>query len=324
MQYWLQIGCKSVALSVSVSAAEEETEFSRLIIKKTKQHDIATLLESITQRLVNVILLYYRGAKMSNEELVLKIKGGAVEYKNQLWKQIRRLVYKLCNRYMQFAYEYCCCDEDDIINTAWFGVERAICAYDAQKGLKFTSYLSHHIYNALKELLGIRGRKEPLNDCVSLDEPVKGEDGETEDLTMLDTLEDKTAPQAFAVINDRLENEWLWSEVSRLDVQLCDTITKHYKYGKSFREIGADSNVSIDCIRQREGKALKKLRQNKAINDYWAEMYGYRHIGISTFNNTWTSSTEWAALKIIEEAVKESQIINLEEYFPIVKKQKEV
>lgn len=261
---------------------------------------------------------------MSNEELVLKIKGGAVEYKNQLWKQIRRLVYKLCNRYMQFAYEYCRCDEDDIINTAWFGVERAIYAYDPQKGFKFTSYLSHHIYNTLKELLGIRGRKEPLNGCVSLDEPVKGDNGETEDLTMLDTLEDETAPQAFAVINDRFENEWLWSEVSRLDIQLCETITKHYKYGKSFREIGADGNVSIDCIRQRERKALRQLRQNKVINDYWADMYGYRHIGVGTFNNTWTSSTEWAALKILEESIKESQIINSGEYFPAAKRQKEV
>ena len=49
-----------------------------------------------------------------------------------------------------------------------------------------------------------------------------------------------------------------------------------------------------------------------------------RHIGVGTFNNTWTSSTEWAALKILEESIKESQIINSGGYFPAAKRQKEV
>lgn len=228
----------------------------------------------------------------------MKIKNGAAEYKNDLWLQIRKLVYKLSRRYMALACGIGHYDMGDVINTAWLGVERAICDYDPQKGYKFTSYLHFHIHNSIKEMLGIRGKKELLDNCISLNTELHDTDI-SEPLTLLDTIEDETARQAFDDVDDRAENAWIWEAVNRLDTKLSDTITKRYKYGKTLCEIGMDNDVSIECIRQREKKALRLLQKDEVLNDYRAEMYGYMHIGVSRFNNTWTSSTELAVLKII-------------------------
>lgn len=235
---------------------------------------------------------------MSNDELVLKIKGGAVEYKNQLWEQIKGLVYLLCRRYMVF-YSLGKYDEDEIINTAWLGVECAICDYDPEKGLKFNSYLGFHISNAIREFLGIRGKKDPLDDCSSLDDNIRGADGEAEDLTLLDILEDETAPQAFENVADTLSNAFVWAEVDKLNQRQKDVIYDLYKHNKTLREVGADFGVSAERVRTLERAALRDLRKNAALRDYFADFYGFRHIGAKTFNNTWTSSTEYAAMKLV-------------------------
>lgn len=236
---------------------------------------------------------------MSNDELVLKIKGGAVEYKNQLWEQIKRLVYVICRRCMVF-YSSGQYDEDEIINTAWLGVERAICDYNPEKGFKFNSYLGYHIRNTVKEYLGVRGKNDPLNGYTSLDDTVKGKGEETEDLTLVDTLEDERAVQALENVEERASGKWIWSEVDKLNERQKCVICGIYKHNKTLNEVGQDIGISGERVRTLRRNALKSLRKNTALHEYFADFYGFRHIGARTFNNTWTSSTEYAAMKLID------------------------
>ena len=70
----------------------------------------------------------------------------------------------------------------------------ALDAYDPSADTLFTSYFSYPFKNMTAELLGYRterGRREPLNNCDSLDRPISTDEGE--DSTLGDFIQDPAA-----------------------------------------------------------------------------------------------------------------------------------
>ena len=55
--------------------------------------------------------------------------------------------------------------------------------------------------------------------------------------------------------------------------------------------------VSRERMRQIEQTALRELRAKKEIQEYRQE-FSYHHVGIQTYNSTWTSTTELAVLRL--------------------------
>ena len=203
---------------------------------------------------------------MSIEELVIEIQKGNAELKNELWERVRKWAAVLCRRYAEYGGKMGC-ELEDLINVSWFGVERAIKAYDPDKPYKFITYMKFNVQNAISELLGLRGRKRMPE--LSLDEPIGGED---EDTTRLDMLEE-------------------------LRPDLREIIHGKYWQGMTCAELGRCIGVSGDRVRQLEATALGKIRQRPEMREYY-NSFCYRHTGVSSFNTTWTSSTEWAVLKL--------------------------
>ena len=62
-------------------------------------------------------------------------------------------------------------------------------------------------------------------------------------------------------------------------------------------EVGRCIGVSGDRVRQLEATVLRKIRQRPEMREYY-ESFCYRAVGVNSFNTTWTSSTEWAVLKL--------------------------
>ena len=232
---------------------------------------------------------------MSIEELVTEIQAGNTGAKNELWERLHRWVYKLCLKYKLYAegkgYEL-----DDLISWAWFGVERAISKYTPKKGYKFITITKYHIINTIREGLGLRGhQKEPFT--LSLDEPIPN--GEDEDTTHLDMLEDESAAVPFEDAEDRAQAEWLWSRVDKLDERRAYVLRAHYKDGAPFIEIGKYLGVAGSRAAQLKNEALRALRKDEELREYYNE-FAYIHVGVKSFNSTWTSATELAAIKLEE------------------------
>ena len=215
------------------------------------------------------------------EDIVIDIKNGDIEAKNELWKRIKRIVYIITRRWFSYANRHLS-EPGELINIAWFGVERAIKAYDPDKGYKFTSYLTRSIDNALGDFFGFRRSradwKQSKRNEISINAPFGDED-----YTIEDTLEDAEAGAEFENAERRLMAEFVNKHVDRLDEQKRDVIRALYYDNKSLTEIGEALGVSAERIRQIKQKALS-----------------YGRTGLTSFKRTWTSATEYAVLKLDE------------------------
>lgn len=145
----------------------------------------------------------------------------------------------------------------------------------------------------------------------SLDVPV----GEESDGTLYDLIPsgmDDKEDVLNKVANEELA-EVLWGMVKELPGQQSEVLKMRFKENMKFREIGAVYGFSIDWARQIENKGLRTLRNSKRsrilrefLDDeriYNSALHGN---GVSSFSNTWTSSTERIALKRIEADAEEA------------------
>lgn len=145
----------------------------------------------------------------------------------------------------------------------------------------------------------------------SLDVPV----GEESDGTLYDLIPsgmDDKEDVLNKVANEELA-EVLWGMIEELPGQQSEVLKMRFKENMKLREIGAVSGFSTDRARQIESKGLRALRNPKRsrilrefLDDeriYNSALHGN---GVSSFSNTWTSSTERIALKRIEADAEEA------------------
>lgn len=145
----------------------------------------------------------------------------------------------------------------------------------------------------------------------SLDVPV----GEESDGTLYDLIPsgmDDKEEVLNKVANEELA-EVLWGMVKELPGRQSEVLKMRFKDNMKLREIGAVCGFSTDRARQIENKGLRMLRNPKRsrilrefLDDeriYNSALHGN---GVSSFSNTWTSSTERIALKRIEADAEEA------------------
>jgi hypothetical protein len=87
-------------------------------------------------------------------------------------------------------------------------------------------------------------------------------------------------------------------QVEKLEPQQADVIKKYYLNGHTLRQIAEHEGVTIEVIRQRESKALRKLRGYPSIRKMGRELYAdehtcfYLHIGVNAFQSGAGSAPE--------------------------------
>lgn len=228
------------------------------------------------------------------EEIVIDIQSGT-DRKNELYTAIYKWLYKLCGRYLKYASNFGW-EIDDLLSASWFGVERAITDFDPDKGYKFSTYLKYRVNTSIQDFLDIRNGKQ-IHRPLSLDAELPG----TDELTLSDTVEDETAADAFEKAEKSVYYSVLLDEVDKLPQIQANTLKRHFLSNETLNGIATSRNVSRESVRQHERAALRTLRKSKKLRNCYYEDFVYRHVGVTVFNNTWTSSTEWAALKVIQE-----------------------
>lgn len=119
---------------------------------------------------------------MTNEELATKIKAGQRELIPQLWGQIERLCTLHADRVSRALPSTAVCDFDDLYQSGYFAMLKAIEYFDPDGEYKFTTYFTNCLKNAMADASGFRTlkqKKDPTCFAKSLDAPISDDDETT-------------------------------------------------------------------------------------------------------------------------------------------------
>lgn len=201
---------------------------------------------------------------MTNEQLAVFIKqGGNDELIPILWERIRKIMYIKSDRVysaLESRFARCGVDVWDLKQSCYMAFLKAVEGYKPDGKSKFTSYLSYPFRNVVGELIGVRTQKqknEPLNNCRSLDVPLKDDENE---ITLADTIEDHNAINAVDSVELEDNYRILHEAVDNLKEPMNRVINSYYFENKSMKDIGSEMSVSIERIRQIKSNGLKCLR----------------------------------------------------------------
>lgn len=252
---------------------------------------------------------------MTNEELALRIKAGERELAGELWAQVERLLGMIVHRYMTRLGGLAAAagvEREDLEQEAYFAMLDAVKAYDPAKGYAFNSYLELHCRHRCFAMLGLRGRREPLNACASLDEPVSSD--EDDDRTRADII-----PSGENMEADTVERLWqaqlradLDTALSKMDELEADCIRRHYLDEQSKTAVADALGLSPQSVSGHISHGLRELRSRYAgvgLRKYRDDIIGRCAYsgGLSSWRYTGTSSTEYTALKLLEAEEENSR-----------------
>lgn len=128
---------------------------------------------------------------------------------------------------------------------------------------------------------------------------------DNEEMTLEDTVasgEDLEEECAGRLDRENMKRE-LWIAVDSLPADQAQTIRCRYMDGMTLKETGERQGISIERVRQNDRKAIRTLRLNKYSRKYRGYYEEYlsaapvRHVGVSSFQRTWTSEVERAVMR---------------------------
>lgn len=135
----------------------------------------------------------------------------------------------------------------------------------------------------------------------SLDEPLNTQDGNLFVGDSVASTEDLEGEAVDRVANEQLYSD-LWGVVDALEKEPAAAIRYRFKENRTLKETGEVMGITPEAVRQWQSKGLRKLRCDRKIRQIGAD-YIDTHAyggGIDSFNRTWTSSTEYTALGLME------------------------
>ena len=136
---------------------------------------------------------------MSNEELVALVQAGDREALLKLWTQVRRMVYQQAARWAGLNGT----TMEDLEQAGFIAMLRAVDTYDPTKA-KFSTYLFQRLRAEFSAATGQhtkQARLDPLQNAVSLDAPLTGDDDSD---TFADLIPDPAAEAAIEGMDVRL------------------------------------------------------------------------------------------------------------------------
>lgn len=239
---------------------------------------------------------------MCNEEIVQNIQDGINVHENleRLWENNSGYVVTVARKY-EAAEEL-----DDLINQGFIGLYKAVEMYKPDKGAKFLTYATYWITQSIQRYIQNYGKLNRVPGMCSLDKPI----GEEEDMSMYDMIPSQEDLEGDTT--DRIQQEQLaaviWPIVDKLPGDQTAVIRARYQSRQTFEEIGNGLGTSKERVRHIEADALRYMRRSrirKMLEPYWEDdrIYNYAIHGnsASTFEHTWTSSTERVAMKIMND-----------------------
>ena len=250
---------------------------------------------------------------MSNEELVAAIQAGE-DRMNELWEQMAGLVKWKAKRIMT-ALEACGShgvELEDLCQSGYPALVEAVDTYHPAAGGAFSTWFMYHLKKAFAETTGYRtqkGRKEPLNNFISLDTPLS-DDVDSNDL--MDVIADPAGLQWRESLEESVWRKQLQeaveSALSDVPEQYREILRLRYWEDMTLEEIGDLRSISKERVRQMENKGIRILRRPETASRLYAfcDFDFYSGTGLGAFRHGGMSVQE-RYLTIKEKSEREAR-----------------
>ena len=143
------------------------------------------------------------GMAMSNEELAKRIQQGERDQLLTLWAQVRRFARDRAFRWHRATGGRGGVTLDDLEQEAFIALLEALEGWDEKAG-KFLTWYDLRLkaaFTAATAQRTQRDRKDPLQDCLSLDAPLADQEGDP--FTLADTVPDQRAKDDLNTVEER-------------------------------------------------------------------------------------------------------------------------
>ena len=232
---------------------------------------------------------------MTNEQLAAAAQSGDRRALFDLWEAVKPFCLAAARnvraRFEPAKLAARGITHEDMAQESYIAFCEAVQGFDASTGYKFITYLNYPLKNAFARLLGLkgtgRGKRDPLDDCASLDVGI-GEDGET---PLSDMVEDVEAGQLVEAVEDRAYTAQLHAALEAAMLETCDreqrdVLRMRYYKAQTRAQCGEALGMTRERVRQLESRALQNLRRPEAarlLRDF-REEYAY---SVSTSFGAW-------------------------------------
>ena len=239
----------------------------------------------------------------SNEQLAERIQAGETGLMGSLWEQLERFFHRRTGQFYrqhEAACRYAGVEPEDLLQSCFIALHKAVQDYKAESGYKLTTYLHRHMQGAFAEVCGYRSSKrDPLSASDSLDAPLSEEDA----TTWGDHVPDPAGEEEY-----RQAEEQSYKEALRRDLESCldclpdnhkKTLQGRYWKNKTYQEIAEDIGVNRSRARTLELDAIRALRRGKPLailRQYEGRLRcgAWMGTGLQAFRDRQASSVEMA------------------------------
>ena len=205
------------------------------------------------------------------------------------------------------------------MQAGFLAMAAAAYSYDQSAGATFLTWLSKYLLTEFNAALGRRTQKQaldPINTALSLESPLSQDD---DDLTLGDTIADKT--DSMADVEERIYAEQLHNVLEQFlsNTQDAEILKLRYYAMTSASVIAGQLQSTVSEIKNREQKALRQCRQQfnskagAALRQLIDESTAFfRPAGVGVFQRTHTSAVEAAVFQReqLEREFKRMGVIN--------------
>jgi RNA polymerase sigma factor (sigma-70 family) len=249
---------------------------------------------------------------MVNTERMMRVNSLAVKAKTdrslilELFELVEPWIKAICRRYCKSATATRIFEFDDLCQSAFIGFLKAIDAYDPDRGA-FSTILAWNVRHTCRSEIGLRGKRDPLHDALSLNKPLS----ETEDsLDHIDMLEDPGAENLFEEVTDTIYNSQLRSILDECMAEIpwehADILRTRFYDGVKYKDLALKLGVSKVGAQQAVDRALKKMKKPVSASKFgnYRKMviscsYGRGKTSYQLFHETWYSCVEQAAEALV-------------------------
>lgn len=182
--------------------------------------------------------------------LIKEAQQGNKEAVVEIIQKYRGLVAKISRTYFLIGG-----DQEDLIQEGMIALLGAIWDYKPEKGMKFKNFASLCVENKIKTVIHTANRMKhsPLNQSVSLFQPISEDDPETTLMDLLSTGNDE--PERLA-LNQEMTDRVV--QIAKEDLsELEKQVLYHYLRGESHRVIAEKINRSLKTV----DNALQRIRK---------------------------------------------------------------
>lgn len=253
---------------------------------------------------------------MTNEELVAEIRKGDAEAIAQLWKQCFGYIKKVAIRWAMAWEGRSDFDEEDLIQSAFFALCKAVEGFQEDKGCSFIYFLDFSLKSEFAVVCGcrtIKQKKDPMNSALSF-EFTPQSNGEDKESTLADFVADPNRPEDEiddAIFRSQC-SEVIRNELRRLPEKQEQAVCGYYLDGKTYTKIAEDLQCSSGYVGTLLKEGLRTLRSSATLRilkedmNYYSDRNLYRNTGYGAWKRTGSSSQELEVIR--KEEKKRSRL----------------